>query len=194
MKHRLLILVLGLTTPLLAEPTTANEFFKAGENALKQGDVKTAESSYRKALQLNPNHGNARYRLVSMKNLKPEARIRVRKNQFEAIKLPNVIFEDLSLEESLEALGAMVEQASENTFVPNFVLDDPNRTITENSVNIRLRNIPASVALKYVLSQAKAKATWDAHVINVRPLSSKGSAKTPAIDRKDSKSKGFEFK
>ena len=179
MKELILILTLGLASPLLAAPATATDYFKAGEAALKKGDVETAEAAYRKALKLDPTHGNSQYRLKTMKNLTADARIRVRKEKLKSIILTNVTFEDLSLEESLETLGAMIEKASEDTFIPNFVLDDPDRLAADNPVNIRLRNIPASVALKYVLSQGKANLSWDAHVINIRPLSSrKAAAKT----------------
>lgn len=185
MKYLILILTLGLASPILAAPATANDYFKAGEAALKKGDIKSAESAYRKALQLDPKHGNANYRLKSMKNLTADARIRVRQEQLKTIKLPNVTFEDLPLEECLEALGVMIEKASDNTYVPNFVLEDTGNAVAKNPVNIRLRNIPASEALKYVLSQSKARATWDAHVINIRPLVPAKAAKPVVVETKE---------
>ncbi|GHC42878.1 hypothetical protein [Roseibacillus persicicus] len=177
MKYLIPVLILGLTSPLFAEATAA-DYYKAAEKELKAGNVEKAKTYYAATLKLDPNHGNAKYRLLSMKTLTAEARIRVRKAKLASITLPNVTFEDLTLEESLEALGAMIEKASDDTFVPNFVVDDPSGNIAKNKVNIRLRNIPASVALKYVLSQAKANDNWDAHVINIRPRNASGGATT----------------
>ncbi|MGJ8725298.1 MAG: hypothetical protein ACSHYB_12130 [Roseibacillus sp.] len=179
MKHLILVLVLGLTTPLLAKSPNAEDYFKQGETALKEGKIALAESSYRSALKLDPKHGNAKYRLLSMKDLTASARIKARQDKLNSIILPKVAFEDLTLEESLEGLAVMVEKASDKTFVPNFVIEDTSGTIKKNKVNISLRNIPASVALKYVLSQSKSKVSWDAHVITVRPLA--GGSTTKAV-------------
>lgn len=190
MKYLLITLLLGLASPLSAEKATANDFFKAGEAALKKGDVKTAEASYRKALRLDPNHGNSRFRLADMKNLKPEARVRVRRGKMKSIILPDVTFEEEPLEDCLTALGAKIE-AVDGTFIPNFLISDPNDLITKKEISIRLRNIPATEALKYILSQAKATAKWDAHVITVSPLASgkASSAITKATEKTTETSK-----
>lgn len=184
MKHLILVLVLGLTTPLLAKSPTAEDYFKQGESALKKGNIELAQSSYRDALKLDPKHGNAKFRLLSMRDLKAGSRIKARQAMLKSIILPNVAFEDITLEESLEGLGIMIEKASEKTFIPNFVIADPSGTINKNKVNINLRNIPASVALKYVLSQSKSRVSWDEHVINIRPLSSSSAAKAATTDAK----------
>jgi len=181
MKHLILTLSLALASTGLAE--TANDFFKKGETALSKGDIATAKSAYSKALKLDPSHGNARYRLLSMKNLTADARVTLRKNKMASINLEEVNFEDLTLAESLETLGVMLGKASNDTFVPNFVVEDPEQKLNGNLVNIKLRKIPANVALKYVLSQAKARGVWGEHVITVKPLASSSSA--PAAPKEE---------
>jgi len=176
MKHLILILSLAFVSTGLAE--NANGFFKQGEAALQKGDITAAKAAYSQALKLDPSHGDARYRLLSMKNLSAEARVKVRQNKMAAIKLDEVNFEDLSLAESLETLGAMMGKATNDTFVPNFVVEDPEQKLAGNLVNIKLRKIPANVVLKYVLSQAKAREIWSEHVITVRPLSNASAAST----------------
>lgn len=185
MKYLIPVLILGLTSPIFADATAA-DYYQAAEKELKAGNVEKAKAYYAATLKLDPDHGNAKYRLLSMKTLTADARIRVRKEKLQSIILPNVTFEDLTLEESIEALGAMIEKASDSTFVPNFVIDDPSGTVSKNKVNIRLRNIPATVALKYVLSQGKATENWDAHVINVRPINdgTKSSTTTATTEEK----------
>jgi tetratricopeptide (TPR) repeat protein len=175
MKYLIIALTLGLTG--LAPAQNANDYYARGEAALKAGNIENAKAAYQAALKLEPNHGNAKFRLLSMRNLSATARLKARKSQLASIVLPNVTFENLSLEESLEALGFMIEKASQDSFVPNFIIDDPGQDISKNNVNIRLRNIPASAALNYVLSQAKARVVWDAHVISVRPLNAPAKVK-----------------
>jgi tetratricopeptide (TPR) repeat protein len=172
MKLPLLLLVLFAACPLFAEKPkpTADAYFKKGEEFLAEHDVAQAKRYYRAALQLNPKHGNATFRLRSMKKLNENARIALRKQQLEKVKLPMVAFEDLTLAESIEALGVMVEKASDGTFIPNFVISDPSGEIADNTVNLKLRTTSASTVLKYLLAQANAKQSWDAHVISILPL------------------------
>ena len=59
-------------------------------------------------------------------------------------------FEGDTLEDAITALGVMMEKESDKAFIPNFVLNDPDGTIKDNPVSLRLRNIPATVALKSV--------------------------------------------
>lgn len=184
MKHLTLLLSLALAGSAFAEKITASDLFRQGEAALAKGDIDSATAAYTKALQLDPSHGDSKFRLLSMKNLNATARVKLRQEKLASITLKSVTLEDLTLEESLEALGAMVAKATNNTFDPNFVVEDPDKRMAESNVNIRLRNIPASVALKYILSQSKAKDSWDEHVITVRPLATSSVSKTSLVEEK----------
>ena len=132
----------------LASAETANEFFKQGEAALKKGDAATAKAAYLKALKVDPKHGNSQYRLAAMKELTAKASVTSRRVTLEKITLANVEIEDLTLEESLEYLGVLIEKASNDKFTPNFVISDPSETLAKRKVGLRLRGIPATVALK----------------------------------------------
>lgn len=173
MKLTLFLALLVGVAPLLAKDPTSEDYFKAGEAALAKNDLETAKKYYAAAIQINPQNGNARYRLLSMKDLNAKARVKLRQDQMAAIKLPIVDFEDFTLAESIEALGIMIEKASAETFVPNFVISDPSNNFGDSKISLKLRNIPASTALNYVLSQAKAKQAWDEHVITIRPAAGK---------------------
>lgn len=174
MKTTLLILLLG-TASLLAKEPTSEDYFKAGEAALAKNDLETAKKYYAAAVKINPQNGNARFRLLSMGELNKQARVKLREQRLAEIKLPVVDFEDFTLQESIEALSVMIEKASEETFIPNFVIADPTGELEGNLVTLKLRNIPASTALTYVLSQAKAQHKVDEHIVRIRPLSA-GSA------------------
>jgi hypothetical protein len=81
--------------------------------------------------------------------------------------VPKVQFNSASLEDSLAALGTLVTKASKDEVSPNFILDDPNKTLASKTVTISLNNIPAKAALEYILTQAGAKARFDEHAIVV---------------------------
>lgn len=178
-KTILAVLALSASTALAGEKASADDFYRKGEAALNQGNLDAARAAYTQALRINPQHGNARYRLLSLKNLAPEVGIKVRERKLAQIRLPQVNFEGETLTEALEALGVLIEQASDGKFVPNFILEDPDKKVADLPVNLRLRGIPANVALKYVLAQGKARAVWEQHVINVRPLASGSTSATP---------------
>lgn len=178
MRYLITALILGLAGSALAQ--NAADYYKQGEAALKAGEIDKAKAAYTAALKLEPNHGNAKFRLLSMRNLSANARLKARQNKLSSIILPNVTFEDLTLNESLEDLGILIEKESQNSFIPNFVVDDPSKALSTSKVNIRLRNIPASVALKYVLNQAKARSVWDPHVITIRPINTASAVKPAA--------------
>ncbi|MBK1834490.1 tetratricopeptide repeat protein [Roseibacillus ishigakijimensis] len=178
MKKFRTLLAVGLCAPLAMAQPTANDYFRQGEAALKAGNLELAKSSYKSALVLEPNHGNAKYRLLSMDRLSQEVSVNVRQKKLSAVILPQVTFEDLTLTESIEALAALVEKETGSDTAPNFVIDDPGKTISDNPVSIRLRNVPATTALQYVLSQGKAKARWDKHAITIRPLSTGSTGAT----------------
>lgn len=182
MKHLTLLLSLALAGSAFAEKITANDLFRQGEAALAKGDLDSAKASYTKALQLDPSHGDSKFRLLSMKNLNAAARVKLRQEKLASITLESVDLEDLTLAESLEVLSAMVGKATNDTFDTNFVIEDPENKMAETNVKFRMRNIPASVALKYILSQSKAKDSWDEHVITVRPLATGSVSKASAAE------------
>lgn len=164
--------VLALTGVNLAaeKRLSADDHFRQGEVALELGQIEQARASYAQALTINPQHGNARYRLVSLKNLSAEIKVKLRKKKFAAISVPKIAFEDVPLKEALEAFGVLVEQSSGDTFVPNFVLDDPTSALGKRPITLSLKNVPANVGLKYILSQAGAREVWSEHVVTVRAL------------------------
>ncbi len=178
---------------LLAEKRiSADDYFRQGEAALEVGEIEKARTAYMQALRINPKHGNARYRLVSLKSLSADIKLKMRKKQLAAISIPEITFEDIPLNEALEGLGVLIEKASENNFVPNFVLDDPTGLISNRSVSLRLKSVPANVALQYLLSQAAAREVWSEHVITIRPQGRRSSAAPEPIA--DPKPKADPFK
>ncbi len=113
MKHLIILLSFGLMSPTLAETVSANDLFKRGEAALAQGDIERARLAYTQALKLDPTHGNAKYRLLSMRSLTKDARKKVRERKFASINLEAVIFEELTFLLVLPMIQLLLECKNE---------------------------------------------------------------------------------
>lgn len=141
--------------------------YQQGMSAVAAGDPVTAEAWFKRALQQDPNNANARYQLLETKKNAASIAAKGRAAKFGAVVVPKVQFNSASLEDSLAALGTLVTKASKDEVSPNFILDDPNKTLASKTVTISLNNIPAKAALEYILTQAGAKARFDEHAIVV---------------------------
>jgi len=141
--------------------------YQQGMSAVAAGDPVTAEACFKRALQQDPNNANARYQLLETKKNAASIAAKGRAAKFGAVVVPKVQFNSASLEDSLAALGTLVTKASKDEVSPNFILEDPNKTLASKTVTISLNNIPAKAALEYILTQAGAKARFDEHAIVV---------------------------
>lgn len=151
-----------------AEPkAAAPSAYQQGMAAVAAGDPVTAEAWFTKALQQDPNNANARYQLLETRKNADSIAAKGRAAKFGAVVVPKVQFDAASLEDSLAALATLVSKASKDQVSPNFILDDPKKTLASKSITISLNNIPAKAALEYILSQAGAKARFDEHAIVV---------------------------
>jgi hypothetical protein len=141
--------------------------YQQGMSAVAAGDPVTAEASFTRALQQDPNNANARYQLLETRKNAASIAAKGRAAKFGAVVVPKVQFDSATLEDSLAALGTLVTKASKDQVTPNFILEDPNKTLSSKTITITLNNIPAKAALEYILTQAGAKARFDEHAIVV---------------------------
>lgn len=150
--------------PKAAAPASA---YQQGMSAVAAGDPVTAEACFTRALQQDPNNANARYQLLETRKNAATIAAKGRAAKFGAVVVPKVQFDSASLEDSLAALGTLVTKASKDQVSPNFILEDPKKTLASKTISISLTNIPAKAALEYILTQAGAKARFDEHAIVV---------------------------
>jgi len=169
----LLLVVVGLVLPLAAEEPSpqvrAEKFYQQGLAAIEAGQVQSARTAFENALRLNPKHPNARYQLQELQQRSGELAGKARERKLASVMIPDVRLEDNTVAESLELLGLLVRKISTDQFTPNFVVQDPAKQFEKISVTVRLRNVPASAVLKYVLEQAHATAKYDEHAIVIKP-------------------------
>ncbi len=166
---------LSLTCAGLAQETKnkdldAAAWYQKGMNALKMGKPEDAKVAFQNVLKLKPGYSPAKYQLGRIPELNARAKLARRKELFKATLIPKVDFNNATLEDALEALNELATQATGKKFSPNFVIQDPTGTIKENKVSLKMKNIPLSVALKYLLEGAGAQARFDEHATVIRPI------------------------
>lgn len=173
MKPSILITVLALIAlPALGGP--ADDSYKKGMEAVAKGDAAGAQAAFKETLRLKPDHAYARYQLGQLSENKGKLVAKRRSAQLTAVKLPAVSMDSVTLAEALEALDHMVlvetkKTDAESPYTPNFIIRDPKNEIGEREVSLRLKNVPAKVALDYLLEQAGGVARFDEHATVIRP-------------------------
>lgn len=144
--------------------------YQQGVIALKDGDTNLAAACFREVLVIQPNHGNARYQLLSLQQRKPNLAAKVRQRKLAQIKIPKVDFDESEFGEVIEALDILIAKQTKGEFSPNFVIQDPHELLANKRITMKLGSVPANVLLDYVLKMAHAKARYDEHAIVIAPI------------------------
>lgn len=159
--------------PALADK--ADDYYRMGMSALQQGKPEVAEAAFRAALKHRPGHAQARYQLGQLPSQAETLKAKRRETEFGKIRLDSVEFDSVPLNEALQALGQMVQAASAKTagedkaVTPNFLIQDPKGELGEKEVTLRMKKVPAKVALEYLLQAVGATARYDEHAIVITP-------------------------
>lgn len=177
MKQILLAVVISVFVPVASAQTAtkptagqqAEAYYRQGQAAEKAGDPVAAKSAYTKALQLNPKHAHARYSLGQLKVNAGAIAAKGREAKFGTVVVPEFRVSEATLQESLDALGTIVEKESKKDVAPNFIIQDPKGELDGIKISLTLKKLPAGGVLKYVLDQARAKARYDEHAIVILP-------------------------
>ena len=172
MRPILFLLLAGTLIANAQNPTPAQQaeqFYTKGVALEKAGNVTAAKAAYLQALQLNPRHADAQYRVGELKQHGGNIAAKARQNKFGNIVIPQMNLEDASVAEALEALRLSMDKASNGAEVPNFVLKDPDRKLEKTTISFQLKSVPAKGILEYILSQSRAKATYDEYAVVIEP-------------------------
>lgn len=147
----------------------ADLFYNKGVAFEKAGDPASAKAAYLQALQLNPRHTDAEYRLGELKRDRGDIAAKARENKFGAVVIPQIALDAVTVPEALEALRVSMEKASNNEQTANFVIKDPDHKFAKSSISFQLKSVPAKGILDYILSQGSAKATYDEYAVVIEP-------------------------
>ncbi len=165
---------LSLTCTGLADETQKKEpsaaaLYHSGMALLKKGKPEEAKTFFQKVLKLEPGYTPAKYQLARIPELNLRVKLQRRKALFTSTKIPKIHFSDATLAEALEALNELTSQATEKKFSPNFVVRDPRKKLSEETVSLKMNNAPVSAILKYILEDVGATARFDEHATVIRP-------------------------
>jgi len=147
----------------------AEALFAKGIAAEKAGDPITAKAAFAAALEANPNHAQARFRLGEMKIHGESISKKGREAKFGQTVIPVFQLEGATLQESLDALSTAMEKASEGAEAPSFIIEDTGNRLGEAKISLQLKGTPARGILDYILTQSRAKARHDEHAVVILP-------------------------
>lgn len=159
----------GLADEATKKQPTAAELYKSGVALLNKGKTEEAKSAFQKVLKLKPGYSPAKYQLSRIPELHMRVKLQRRKALFKSTKLGKIHFSDATLAEALEALNELTLQASDKSFSPNFVVQDPKKKLANKTVNLKMNNVPVATALGYILDDIGATARFDEHATVIRP-------------------------
>jgi hypothetical protein len=174
MKKLLTLLIAGATMAL-AETTAptpaqlAEAYYAKGIAAEKAGDAAGARLAYTKGLQAYPRHANCRFRLNQLKIDGPAIAARGREAKFATVIIPVINLDGATLQEAIDAIALGIEKASKGKIAGNFLIQDPGKKLDQAKITLSLKNLPASAVIKYILTQANAKARYDEHAVVIEP-------------------------
>jgi len=163
----------------LATAVMGNEFqerakkvqglYKAGLQAVEDGEINAARAAFTEVLSINPNHGHARYQLGQLKANHSRVMMARRKALFKKTKIEKIDFNGATLAEALNDLNYLTAKATDKKFVPNFVIQDPKGKLKDVKITLTLGKVPLAAALKYTLEQAGASVRYDSHATIITP-------------------------
>jgi tetratricopeptide (TPR) repeat protein len=174
MRKTLILMIAGAATALAAPTATtpaqqADAFFAKGVAAENAGDYEGAQTAYTKALQINPDLANCRYRLKELELNRAKILAKGREVKLGKVMVPAFQLDGATLQEALDALSQIIDKESKGQVAANFVLQDPNGKLASAKLSLNLKNIPASAVMKYLMTQANAKARYDEHAVVIEP-------------------------
>lgn len=168
MKTLIVLAALAITAPdALAENAArkAEQYYLKGLAAEKAGDPALAIAAYKAALELHPGHANARFRAGQMKIGASAIKSSATEAKVGGVVIPAYQIEDATVAEAVAALGLAIEKASENSVIPNFVIQDPQGKLADKRITMQLKGVPAKAILDYIHSQGGTRARFDEHAV-----------------------------
>lgn len=170
-----------ITAPVSAEDL--NAVFQQGRAAFYRNDYATAYQLLSRVAAANPKHTETNNMLAFIRaNHKIDEG--TLKKQYDAVMLPKVDMQDVTLAEAIDGLRVLSKNASGGKVTPNFMIKGAD--LGERKLTLALNNIPLTEALTYITQLTNTKATYDKHVVIITGMADvlTSSAET---DVKDSK-------
>lgn len=155
--------------PFKEKAAQISALYQKAVKEMHAGKIEDARTNFQKVLQLQPNHGHAKYHLARLDVVGKNFALAQRKKQFKSTKIANVDFHEATLSEVLEHLNQEAQKVSGKEFSPNFIIQDPKGGLKDKEITLSMKNVPLSVVVKYVLEMTAANARFDTHATVIRP-------------------------
>lgn len=139
-----------------------NTVFQQGRTAYYSGNIELARTLLNQVLLANPKHFETRALLAQINTHYKKGDDSLQK-QYSAVTIPKFQVSEVTLAESLEALGILTKNASNGKVTPNFIIK--NADLNKTPITLNLTNVPLTEAIRYLAEMTKAKATWDKHAV-----------------------------
>lgn len=168
MKTLIALVVMACGAPFALAETPAEQaeaWYQKGLVAEKSGDPTTAIAAFKAAIELNPKHANARFRLGEVKINAPGIKANAMEAKIGGITIPTYQIEDVTIKEALEVLAVAIEKQTKEEVAPNFVIEDPTKKLADAKVTMNIKNVPVSAILQYIHAQTNTKIRYDEHAV-----------------------------
>lgn len=155
------ILLGGFGAPGSLEGNEMQVVFQQGRELFFQGKFREAKPLLEQVAAADPRHGETQAMLARIKLQEKKGPTLM--DQLAMVRLETVDFADVTVPEALEGLKALSKAASGGKVVPNFIVRDESE-MTQR-INLNLKNISLTDAIKYVGELSKTKVRYEAHAV-----------------------------
>lgn len=172
---RFLPILLLMTSPLLAQKTNSGVLSDA-VRAYHGGDYETATSLFEAVLAGDPkNQAAQNYLRMIQADKKKGSSLPA---NLKKVILPKVEFEDASPKEAIEFVAQQVQKQTGGKQTVNVVWMVPEGQ--EKKITLRLQNIPAFEALRYIGDAAGVQLEYDTFAVKIKPAEPSTAPASPA--------------
>jgi hypothetical protein len=147
--------------------TSAAQLYRQAREAFQRNNLLEAEQLAKSALEKDSAHAPTRSLLYQISQKKPRGNAMLR--VYSTMIIPEVRFEEATLESALEFLRQYAEKASGGAHVPNFVMVLPPE-MKQKTFSLRLNSVPFIDTLRYVCELTETQYNIEQHGIRITPL------------------------
>lgn len=155
------ILMGGFWAPISVVGNEMQVVFEQGRALFFQGKFREAKPLLQQVAAADPRHLETQAMLARIKLQEKQGPTLM--DKLAEVKLETVDFSDVTVPEALEGLKELAKVASGGKVVPNFIVrgeaDMPQR------INLNLKNIPLTDAIKYVAGVSKTVCRYEANAV-----------------------------
>jgi hypothetical protein len=168
MKKLLLTLALAAATSVVTPPAVQasdelTALFQQGRSAYYKGDLETAKALLSQVIARNPRHFETCALLAQINaSLAANAGSSLKK-KYSSVIIPKLEFADVSLNEALQGLSALSNNATAGKTIPNFIVKSPGAG--DSQITLALTSVPLTEAINYLAQLSGTRPQYEDHAV-----------------------------